>query len=33
MEKGKLKEMIWRDERQLAVHETMEGLLRYSPSA
>jgi ATP-binding cassette, subfamily B, bacterial len=33
MEKGKLKEMIWRDERQLAGHETMEGLLRYSPSA
>ena len=33
MEKGNVKEMIWRDERQLAVHETMEGLLRYSPSA
>jgi ATP-binding cassette, subfamily B, bacterial len=33
MEKGKLKEMVWRDQRQLLPNETMEGLLRYSPSA
>jgi ATP-binding cassette subfamily B protein len=33
MEKGKLKEMVWRDQRQPLLNETMEGLLRYSPSA
>jgi ATP-binding cassette subfamily B protein len=33
MENGKLKEMVWRDQRQALPHETMEGLLRYSPSA
>jgi hypothetical protein len=25
--------MVWRDQRQLLPNETMEGLLRYSPSA
>jgi ATP-binding cassette, subfamily B, bacterial len=33
MEKGKLKEMVWRDQRQPLPNETMEDLLRYSPSA
>jgi ATP-binding cassette, subfamily B, bacterial len=33
MEKGKLKEMVWRDQRQVLPNETMEDLLRYSPSA
>jgi ATP-binding cassette, subfamily B, bacterial len=33
MEKGRLKEMVWRDQRETLANETMEGLLRYSPSA